>query len=148
MLKICGICNDKFETSSSTRIYCYECSGESTRTKQNTRKHQKTILRRNMKKQAVKILGGKCLKCGYNKCIDALEFHHENPNVKEFKLGSGNTMSWKQYKEEAMKCILVCSNCHKEIHSEIGYVFHAANSESVKSKMINGLKNNISCEKF
>ena len=101
-----------------------------------------------MKKQAVKILGGKCLKCGYNKCIDALEFHHENPNVKEFKLGSGNTMSWKQYKEEAMKCILVCSNCHKEIHSEIGYVFHAANSESVKSKMINGLKNNISCEKF
>lgn len=30
-------------------------------------------------------------------------------------------MSWKDYKKEALKCILVCSNCHKEIHSEIGY---------------------------
>ena len=58
---------------------------------------------------------------GYNKCIDALEFHHENPSKKEFKLGSGNTMSWKEYKAEALKCILVCSNCHKEIHSELGY---------------------------
>ncbi|MGN1327262.1 MAG: hypothetical protein ACI4VQ_04240 [Clostridia bacterium] len=40
---------------------------------------------------------------------------------KEFKLGSGNTMSWQEYKNEITKCILVCSNCHKEIHSEIGY---------------------------
>ena len=46
---------------------------------------------------------------------------YENPNEKEFKLGSGNTMSWKEYKNEALKCILVCSNCHKEIHSKIGY---------------------------
>lgn len=30
-------------------------------------------------------------------------------------------MSWKEYKRELSKCILVCSNCHKEIHSEIGY---------------------------
>lgn len=74
-----------------------------------------------MKLQAIKLLGDKCCICGYNKCIDALEFHHENPNEKEFKLGSGNTMSWKDYKNEALKCILVCSNCHKEIHSELGY---------------------------
>lgn len=49
------------------------------------------------------------------------EVHHENPKEKDFKLGSGNTMSWKEYKKEALKCILVCSNCHKEIHSKIGY---------------------------
>ena len=42
---------------------------------------------------------------------------NENPKEKEFKLGSGNTMSWIEYKEEVLKCILVCSNCHKEIHS-------------------------------
>ena len=123
MTKFCEICEEKFETKSSTRIYCYKCSGDSTRQDNNTRKHQKTILRRSMKLQAVKLLGGKCCKCGYNKCIDALEFHHENQDEKEFKLGSGNTMSWKDYKSEAMKCILVCSNCHKEIHSEIGYIF-------------------------
>ncbi len=52
MKKICEICNNEFETSSYTRIYCYECSGESTRKDSHTRKHQKTILRRNMKLQA------------------------------------------------------------------------------------------------
>ena len=124
MIKICEICEKKFETNSSTRIYCYECSGESTRLDNRTRKHQKTILRNNMKKQAVNLLGGKCSICGYNKCIDALEFHHKNPNEKEFKIGSGNTMSWKEYKNEVSKCMLVCSNCHKEIHSKLGYTYN------------------------
>ena len=123
MIKYCEICEKKFETTSSTRIYCYECSGESTRKSNETRKHQKTILRRSMKKQAIKLLGGKCSICGYDKCIDALEFHHENPEEKDFKLGSGNTMAWKEYKSEAEKCILVCSNCHKEIHSKLGYIY-------------------------
>ena len=45
MIKICEICNGKFETKSSTRIYCYDCSGESTRDNYTTRKHKKTILR-------------------------------------------------------------------------------------------------------
>ena len=101
MIKICDICNKKFETKSHSRIYCYDCSGESSRSKNETRKHQKTILRRSMKIQAIKLLGGKCSICGYNKCVDALEFHHTNPEIKEFKLGSGNTMSWKEYKNEA-----------------------------------------------
>ena len=121
MIKLCEICNKKFETKSSTRLYCYECSGESSREDNETRKHQKTILRRSMKLQAIKLLGGKCSICGYDRCVDALEFHHKNPHEKEFKLGSGNTMSWKEYKNEALKCIIVCSNCHKEIHSKIGY---------------------------
>ena len=121
MQKICEICNNRFETNNSSRIYCFNCSGDSTRRDNETRKHQKTILRRNMKIQAIKLMGGKCSICGYDKCIDALEFHHKNPNKKEFKLGSGNTMSWKQYKNEVSKCILLCSNCHKEIHSKEGY---------------------------
>ena len=49
MTKVCEICNSKFETKSATRIYCYNCSGESTRNDSSTRKHQKTILRRSMK---------------------------------------------------------------------------------------------------
>ena len=121
MKKICEICNSKFETNSASRIYCYKCSGESTRKDNESRKHQKTILRRSMKLQAIKLMGGKCNICGYNKCIDALEFYHEDPDEKEFKLGSGNTMSWQDYKAEASKCILACSNYHKEIHSQVGY---------------------------
>ena len=42
---------------------------------------------------------------------------------KDFKLGSVNTMSWDEYKTDALKCILVCSNCHKEIHNKLGYKF-------------------------
>ena len=45
MTKICEICENKFETKSKSRLYCYDCSGESTRTNNETRKHQKTILR-------------------------------------------------------------------------------------------------------
>ena len=52
VIKICEICGKKFETKSSTRLYCYECSGESTRLDNTTRKHQKTVLRRSMKLQA------------------------------------------------------------------------------------------------
>ena len=124
MKKLCEICDKEFETDSKSRLYCYNCSRESKRSDNSTRKHQKTILRRSMKLQAIKLLGGKCSICGYNKCVDALEFHHENPKEKDFKLGSGNTMSWKEYKKEALKCILVCSNCHKEIHSKIGYSYN------------------------
>ena len=127
MIKICEICSEKFDSNSKSRIYCYECSGDSTRL--DKRKHQKTILRRSMKIQAIKLLGGKCSICGYDRCVDALEFHHENPQEKEFKLGSGNTMSWTEYKKEALKCVLLCSNCHKEIHSEIGYIFNKVNKE-------------------
>lgn len=123
MIKICEICHQKFEANIKSRIYCYKCSGDSTRLDNETRKHQKTILRRSMKMHAIELLGGKCSICGYDRCVDALEFHHENPQEKEFKLGSGNTMSWKEYKAEALKCKLVCSNCHKEIHSKLGYNF-------------------------
>lgn len=76
-----------------------------------------------MKLKAIELLGGKCSLCGYDKCIDALEFHHKNPKEKDFKLESGNTTSWKQYQSEIKKCILLCSNCHKEIHSQLGYKY-------------------------
>ncbi len=60
--------------------------------------------------------GAKCLVCGYNKCIDALEFHHLDPSVKEFHLGEGRSYSIDKIREELKKCILVCRNCHTEIH--------------------------------
>ena len=72
MIKVCEICSEKFETKSSSRIYCYKCSVESPRSNNETRKHQKTVLRNRMKKQAVKLLGGKCSICGYKNCLEAL----------------------------------------------------------------------------
>jgi len=54
-----------------------------------------------------------CNICGYDKCIASLHFHHTDNN-KEFTI-SGN-QSLKRSIEEAKKCILVCANCHGEIH--------------------------------
>jgi len=74
--------------------------------------------RQNLKKMSVEYKGGKCSLCGYNKCISALEFHHLNPNEKDFQI-SGKSISWDKVKNELEKCILVCSNCHQEIHANL-----------------------------
>ena len=75
-------------------------------------------IRRRNKIKLVEYKGGKCERCGYDKCIDALEFHHLNPNEKDFGLSCGDTRSLEKLKKEADKCIMVCANCHREIHAE------------------------------
>lgn len=67
----------------------------------------------------IKYAGGECKKCSYNKCIRALEFHHLDPNEKDFGISKCLTKSISSLKEEVDKCILVCSNCHAEIHQEL-----------------------------
>jgi transposase len=74
--------------------------------------------RRVLKEMAVEYKGGCCQQCGYNKCLDSLHFHHLNPNEKDFGISqNGVTRSWEKIKEELDKCILVCGNCHGEIHA-------------------------------
>lgn len=75
------------------------------------------LCQRKKKKKAVDHYGGKCTKCGYDRCIDALEFHHlrdkdESASYVVMK------WSWERAKKELDKCQLVCSNCHREIHNE------------------------------
>jgi len=70
------------------------------------------------KKDAVIDKGGCCSRCGYNKCLDALEFHHLDPSTKEFDWAKLKMRSNKAISLELSKCILVCSNCHREIHAE------------------------------
>ena len=47
-----------------------------------------------------------------------MHFHHNDPNEKDFTIG-GKSYSLEKLKKEADKCILVCSNCHSEIHEGI-----------------------------
>lgn len=72
-----------------------------------------------VKKRAVDYKGGCCSKCGYNKCIKALEFHHLDPSKKEFLLGDCQHKTWEDIRVELDKCDLLCSNCHREIHSNL-----------------------------
>ena len=74
--------------------------------------------RKNLKKLAVEYKGGKCEKCGYNKCNRALEFHHTSPNEKDFTISRYSVLSWSKIKVELDKCILICANCHRELHDD------------------------------
>ena len=71
------------------------------------------------KHKAVEYKGGCCEKCGYDKYIGALDFHHLDPKEKDFSISNKLGCSWNKIKKELDKCILVCSNCHREIHKEI-----------------------------
>jgi len=71
--------------------------------------------KRKKKLELIEYKGGKCVICGYNKCASALEFHHRDPNQKDFGIGN-SSFSFKKMKIEVDKCDLVCSNCHREIH--------------------------------
>jgi hypothetical protein len=73
--------------------------------------------RKNIRQQAIDYKGGRCAICGYNKCLQALEFHHIEDDKKDFGISAkGYTRSWEVVKRELDKCILLCANCHREVH--------------------------------
>lgn len=86
--------------------------------KRNRGRLRRKLYVNDVKIEAVKYKGGKCEICGYNKCMRALHFHHLNPTKKDFKISNG-TKSLSRIIPEIDKCMLVCSNCHCEIHENI-----------------------------
>lgn len=74
--------------------------------------------RREIKRLLIEYKGGKCEKCGYDKCIAALEFHHINPLEKEYQVSKVSN-SFEKLKKEADKCQLLCANCHREVEEKI-----------------------------
>ena len=75
--------------------------------------------RKKLKIKSVEYRGGECEICGYNKCVEALHFHHLDPDKKDFGVSAkGFTRSWEKIQNELDKCLLVCSNCHSEIHAK------------------------------
>lgn len=72
--------------------------------------------KKRQKLKAIEYKGGKCKFCGYNRCVYSLDFHHLNPNEKKFEIAHGIGRKWENLIEELDKCILVCRNCHGEIH--------------------------------
>lgn len=74
--------------------------------------------RKFLKQKAVEYKGDVCQLCGYKHCVDALDFHHLNESKKRFGLSqNGITRSWQKVKEELDKCVIVCANCHREVHA-------------------------------
>lgn len=96
------------------------------------------VLKRNIRY----VLGDKCAKCGYNTCEAALEVHHLIPELKKHTFGDliGN-ISWQEVDQEIQTCVLLCANCHREIHSSL---FEIGSSYDLhKSKEMFLLESNI-----
>lgn len=111
--KECLKCHKLFypKKQAKTRMYCYDCLPEE--------HYTGAQLKNRIKKWALEYKGNKCEICGYNKCEEALEFHHLNPNEKDFCISDRDIkLNWLKIKEELDKCQLVCANCHREIHSK------------------------------
>ncbi len=65
----------------------------------------------------IKKAGGKCVICGYKKNLSSLAFHHVNEKSARLSGTYLITMSLRGAEEELSKCVLVCHNCHNEIHN-------------------------------
>ena len=75
--------------------------------------------RNDTKTAIVNGFGGECLICGYNKCREALDIHHLDPNKKTFSFGGirANPKQWELINKELENCVLLCANCHREVHA-------------------------------
>src|SRR4051794_20027001 len=104
----CVICGRKYifdKKAGHTTKRCNSCMAN----------HRRFVL----KTRAIEYKGGKCIKCGYVKCIDALTFHHRNPKEKSFNISGSHTRKWSELQKELDKCDLLCHNCHAEEHWEL-----------------------------
>jgi hypothetical protein len=77
--------------------------------------------RKNTKTKMVEAMGSVCQCCGYSTCTAALAFHHIDPTLKDIGFGDirANPKKWKEIVNELRKCVLVCHNCHSEIHAGV-----------------------------
>lgn len=81
---------------------------------------QRSITRRRGNKEIlVAENGGSCSRCGYNKCIGALHFHHADYLTKSIGIGKVMSRSLERAREEVAKCVLLCANCHAEVEESL-----------------------------
>ena len=74
---------------------------------------------RKIKQQCVDYKGGKCVQCGYNKYIGAIDFHHLDPTQKDFGIARNQKNFGESHKKELDKCVALCSNCHRIEHERL-----------------------------
>lgn len=87
---------------------CIDCNRETT----NKKKHA-------IKDFAIMYKGGKCSVCDVKYTRNNYAFHHTEPEHKDFSVGDRNGISIPELTRELDKCVLVCHNCHSEVHHEL-----------------------------
>ena len=104
---VCSECGSSYteKKGSNTLDLCGACTGRKSR-------HAR-------KRRCVEYKGGRCAVCGYDRCLEALTFHHRQSGTKLFTISGSHSRSWKSVQQELDKCDLVCQNCHHEIHAGV-----------------------------
>lgn len=113
--KICTICKQELTISS------FYTNGKTSSGKTKYKGPCKTCENKRNKDRYISIIRDfyselSCQLCGYNRCIEALEFHHTDPTQKEFTISNKRTASKDKLLNEMKKCMLLCANCHREQH--------------------------------
>lgn len=100
---------------------CTNCQKEFTGTSSRCAVCNFNIRKEKVSLKVEDIMGGfLCWHCGYSKCRRNIHFHHVNPEDKKFGLSTREFMhSWKRVFAEMQKCVLLCSNCHGEVHDDL-----------------------------
>lgn len=121
MSRLCIVCETPI-SGQKQKYCCNSCKQKDHyhRVKSQTNTyHSQTLRSLRRKVKLIEMFGSKCQKCGYNSNVAALHFHHVNPETKLFKLDMRilSNKKWSLIVEEAVKCELLCSNCHAQEHN-------------------------------
>ena len=103
---------------------------ERNRKKLLAREAQRQPAKQNRKFSLIQQLGGKCVRCGEDHPL-LLDFHHQDPSAKENEVTKllAAPGKYKEAQEEAQKCILLCSNCHRKEHYELSWLANFPGSD-------------------
>jgi len=101
---------------------CRKCSSLKTMEHRKHTSYDYLRIKRNNKIKALEYKGQQCEFCGiafngYNEVI--FDFHHINPEDKEYEPSSLMALSWDMIEKELDKCLLLCSNCHRLEHKRL-----------------------------
>lgn len=65
-------------------------------------------------------MGSACYACGRAGLPALFEFHHWNADEKDFAISdSGIPHRWTKVVAELAKCVMLCANCHREVHAGV-----------------------------
>lgn len=109
----CKVCKRNLPVNNDN-FHIYDLTGFKYDTCKSCTNSIKKSDNRESKRALVKLGGGECVICGYDKSPLAMSFHHIDPSTKSFDIGARKLE--KETLDEIKKCILVCNNCHFEIH--------------------------------
>lgn len=131
--KKCGCCKKekalsefqiKYKDKNIYQSWCKECLNNQKK-KHYKKNKEKYLLRNDIREKELRNFvndykkNKSCEICGYNKSTIALDFHHNNPLIKELEISKAIQRGWgiPRLKKEIEKCKVVCKNCHAEIHT-------------------------------